>query len=214
MPMTEPAQREPMSGVDTAWLRMERPTNPMMITGVLIFAGPLDPKRIRRVIADRFLAFHRFRQRAVPSASGAWWETDEDFDIDWHVRAVALPGAADKTVLEAFVSDLASTPLDHERPLWQFHVVENYRGGGVLIGRIHHCYADGLALMQVLLSLTDTASKPHALAEPAGAPIEPARGTAFERLLDPAQAGLHKPIPPSRPNSRARARTSRVSSAS
>jgi WS/DGAT/MGAT family acyltransferase len=190
--MAERAHREPMSGVDTAWLRMERPTNPMMITGVLIFAGRLDPGRIKRLMADRFLAFHRFRQRAVPSASGASWETDEDFDIDWHVRTVALPGAADKAVLEAFVSDLASTPLDHERPLWQFHVVENYRGGGVLIGRIHHCYADGLALVQVLLSLTDTARKPHARAKPAAASLKAERGTVLERLLDPAQAGLHK----------------------
>ena len=185
-------QREPMSKVDTAWLRMERPTNPMMITGVLMFAGPLEPRRIRKLLAERFLAFRRFGQRAVQSASGAWWETDEDFDIDAHVRVAALPGAADKPELERFVSGLASTPLDHSRPLWQFHVVENYRGGGVLIARIHHCYADGLALVQVLLSLTDTAAQPEARAELAKTWLKRDRGSVLERLLEPTQAGLQK----------------------
>ena len=94
--MSEQRQREPMSKVDTAWLRMERPTNLMMITGVMMFAVPLDRERIKKVLADRFLAFRRFRQRAVQSASGAWWETDENFDIDSHVRVARLRGAAGK----------------------------------------------------------------------------------------------------------------------
>ena len=67
--MSDQRQREPMSKVDTAWLRMERPTNLMMITGVLMFAGPLDPKRIKTLLSERFLAFRRFRQRAVKSGS-------------------------------------------------------------------------------------------------------------------------------------------------
>ena len=57
--MSDQRQREPMSKVDTAWLRMERPTNLMMITGVLMFAGPLDPKRIKTLLSERFLAFLR-----------------------------------------------------------------------------------------------------------------------------------------------------------
>jgi WS/DGAT/MGAT family acyltransferase len=190
--MAERAQREPMSKVDTAWLRMERPTNLMMITGVLMFAGPLDAARIRKLLAERFLAYRRFGQRAVQSASGAWWETDEDFDIDWHVRIAALPGARDKQALETFVSELTSTPLDHSKPLWQFHVIENYLGGGVLIACIHHCYADGLALVQVLLSLTDTAARPKAHAELAKTWLKRDRGGVLERLLEPTHGGLQK----------------------
>ena len=49
-------QREPMSKVDTAWLRMERPTNRMMITGVLMLAGTLDHARLKALLAERFLA--------------------------------------------------------------------------------------------------------------------------------------------------------------
>jgi WS/DGAT/MGAT family acyltransferase len=185
-------QREPMSRVDTAWLRMERPTNLMMITGVLTFAARLDPKRIRKLLAERFLAFRRFGQIAVQSASGAWWETDADFDIDRHVRVVALPGAAGKAELEQLVSELASTPLDHSHPLWTFHIVENHAGGGVLVARVHHCYADGLALVQVLLSLTDTSQRPEAHAELAKTWLKRDRGSVLERLLEPTEAGLSK----------------------
>ena len=153
-------RRESMSKVDTAWLRMEGPTNPMMITGVLMFAEPMDIDRLRQVIKQRFLAYRRFKQKAVDTPTGASWVTDRDFDLDWHVQATALPGRSDKRALERFVSQLASSPLDHGRPLWQFHLVERYRGGSALVARIHHSYADGIALVQVLLSLTDTQRDP------------------------------------------------------
>ncbi|QSX77477.1 WS/DGAT/MGAT family O-acyltransferase [Agrilutibacter solisilvae] len=145
-----------MAKVDTAWLRMEQPTNPMMITGVLMFAEVMSVTQLRRVIEQRWLAYRRFRQKAVDSAAGAFWETDDDLDLDWHVQLTALPGRGGKRGLEKFVSQLASTPLDTGRPLWQFHLVERYEGGSALIARIHHSYADGIALVQVLLSLTDT----------------------------------------------------------
>lgn len=154
-------RRENMSKVDTAWLRMERATNPMMITGVLLFDEPMGIDRLREVIRQRFLAYRRFKQKAVDAPTGASWVTDRDFDLEWHVQATALPGAADKRALERFVSQLASSPLDHGRPLWQFHLVERYRGGSALVARIHHSYADGIALVQVLLSLTDTTRVPE-----------------------------------------------------
>ncbi|MFC3549583.1 wax ester/triacylglycerol synthase family O-acyltransferase [Lysobacter cavernae] len=154
-----------MSRVDTAWLRMERPTNPMMITGVLMFAEPMSLARLRQVVKQRFLAYRRFRQKAVDTPAGASWQTDENFDLDWHVQHAALPGRGGKRALERFVSQLASTPLSHSRPLWQFHLVERYDGGSALVARIHHSYADGIALVQVLLSLTDTTPEPRSGSE-------------------------------------------------
>src|SRR6185312_288611 len=149
------AIQEPMAKVDTAWLRMESPTNLMMITGVLMLDAPLLLKDLRELIADRFLAYRRFGQKPVDTGAAAFWETVPKPDMRWHVRAAKLPRKAGKLALEKFVSELASTALDHARPLWQFHLIENYQGGSVLVARIHHCYADGLALVQVMLSLTD-----------------------------------------------------------
>ncbi len=151
---------ERMSGVDTAWLRMERPTNPMAITAVLIFRTTLTVARLKKALRERFLAFDRFRQRPVQQASGYYWEEDRLFDLDRHVHRIALPRPGGRRELQDLVSDLASTALDPERPRWQFHLVEGYgRSGSALVMRIHHCYADGVALMRVLLALT-TGAKP------------------------------------------------------
>lgn len=155
----QPTHREAMSRVDTAWLRMERPTNLMMITGVMMFDTPMSIERLRKTIRQRFLAYPRFTQKAVDNGAAAFWETDTHFDLEHHVRLTALPGKGGKRELERFTSQMASSPLDQTKPLWQFHLVEKYGGGSALITRIHHCYADGIALVQVLLSLTDTSAE-------------------------------------------------------
>ena len=187
-------RREPMAKVDTAWLRMEKPTNLMMITGVLMFEERLDLKAFRKLVAERFLAFKRFRQKAVDTASGAFWETDADFDLDWHLRLTALPGAAKKPELERLVSQLASTPLDHSKPLWQFHLVDNYQGGSALIMRIHHCYADGIALVQVMLSLTDIAPTPKKGAELSEAWLKQDGERITQKFFTPAKAQLDRAV--------------------
>jgi len=79
----------------------------------------------------------------------------ERFALDYHLQRTALPEPGDQAALQALVSDLASTQLDFTRPLWQFHLVEHYGSGSALICRLHHSIADGVALVRVLLSLTD-----------------------------------------------------------
>jgi WS/DGAT/MGAT family acyltransferase len=161
--------RERMSGVDTAWLRMEHPTNLMMIVGVMMFRERIDFQKLKSTLEQRFLSYPRFRQKAVQDPTGAWWETDKQFDLANHLKRIKLPGkaAAGKAGLEELVSHMASEPLDFTKPLWQFHLVENYQGGCALITRIHHCYADGIALISVMLSLTGD-SPAESLAKPKG----------------------------------------------
>ncbi len=146
---------ERMAPVDTTWLRMDRPTNLMVIVGVLILAGPVDMARLEDLLAERLLAIPRFRQRTETRQTGTWWCDDPQFDIARHIKRIRLPGTGDKTELERFVADLAATPLDPLHPLWQFHIVEDYEGGAAIVARIHHAIADGIALIGVLLSLTD-----------------------------------------------------------
>jgi diacylglycerol O-acyltransferase / wax synthase len=153
-----------MSAVDAAWLRMDRPTNLMMIVGVVVFDGLVDFRRFRRTIEERFLAFARFRCRARQDALTAEWEACEDFDLDHHVVRASLPAPAGQTELEAFVSELASRDLDRDRPMWQFQFIERFQGGSAAVLRIHHCYADGIAMIRVFLTLTDAeahAGKSH-----------------------------------------------------
>ena len=146
----------PMSNVDSAWLRMEDPTNLMTITGVLSFYEKLDFKAVKTIIEDRVLSYERFRQRVVvPRFGRPRWEDDEHFNLRSHLQRVALPEPGGKEELQEMVSTLMSTPLDFSKPLWQFQFIENYRGGCALVGRIHHCIADGIALVRVLLDMTD-----------------------------------------------------------
>jgi diacylglycerol O-acyltransferase len=146
---------ERMSAIDRAWLLMERPTNPMMIVGLIILDGRLDHARLRRLVSERFLAFDLFRYRPVSDAVGARWVEAAEFDIHDHVLRVALPGAAQQRELETLVAELASNQLSPIRARWTFHLIENYRDGSAIVVRIHHCYADGIALVRVLLSFTD-----------------------------------------------------------
>ncbi len=153
-------RRERMSPVDLAWLRMERPTNLMMIVGVDIFKGPLNLDCVVAQWTQRITAYRRFRQRVEVLASGAYWVDDPNFDLVHHVQRVRLPGGGGKAELQRFAGEMAGTPLDFAHPLWQVHFIEDYEGGAAAVICIHHCIADGIALVRVMQSLADDAPAP------------------------------------------------------
>lgn len=155
---------ESISPVDLAWLRMDRPTNPMVIVAVLILKEPLPYARLKNVLAQRLLAFQRFMDRPVCDPLGGHWQRDEHFRLESHLRRLRLPPQAGEAQLQAAASRLASTPLDPSRPLWQFHLAEHFGEGAAIVGRVHHCYADGVAMMRVLMSLTDQTPQPSTAA--------------------------------------------------
>ena len=66
-------KRESMSSVDVAWLRMDRPSNLMVICGVLAMHERIPMARLSRTVASRFLRYPRFRQRPVKVASAYQW---------------------------------------------------------------------------------------------------------------------------------------------
>jgi len=151
-----PPPSESLSSVDYAWLRMDEPTNLMVITGVFFLEKRLAVDRIREIIEQRLLRIPRFRQRATKLRGGrVIWEIDPEIDLDHHVVATRLPEPGDEAALQDFVGKAMSEPLDPERPLWKFLLIENYGQGGAIVTRVHHCLGDGLALMLVMLSLTD-----------------------------------------------------------
>ncbi len=154
------AKNNPLSHVDAAWLSMEDPTNLMMVNGILIFKEAVDFDAFVEVVKRRWLRFDRFRQHVVyprirRPLAGPRWEFDPHFDANAHIHRVALPAPGDYATLQTLISDLASTPLDYSKPLWQCHFIEGYEGGSVVMSRLHHAIADGIALMYVLLSMAD-----------------------------------------------------------
>lgn len=147
-----------MSNADAAWLRMDSPTNLMIINAVLLFDEPLSRERIERVLRERIVEhFPRFRQRATDSSplAGPAWEDDPTFDMRSHLHRLALPAPGDDRALQELMGDLMSSPMDPTKPLWHAYLVEGYRDGCAVIMRMHHCIADGIALARVLMMLTD-----------------------------------------------------------
>jgi diacylglycerol O-acyltransferase len=148
-------EAERMSPIDTAWLRMDRPANPMVIVGIWVLAGPVNLDLLEERLAERFLAIPRFRQKVETRGAEYWWVEDPHFERQRHIRRVRLPGKGGKEELQHYIAEIASEPLDKSRPLWQLRLVEQYEGGAAIVIRIHHAIADGIALIGVMLSITD-----------------------------------------------------------
>jgi WS/DGAT/MGAT family acyltransferase len=154
---------ERMSRVDTAWLRMDNDVNLMMIVGVWLLQPGITHAALSRRIEDKLLKYARFRQKVVQDAMGATWVDDENFDIGRHVVKETLelrPGQSARDALQERAAELATTPLDPQHPLWQFHLIEQYDGGSAMIARVHHCIGDGIALISVVMSITDGGMDP------------------------------------------------------
>lgn len=144
-----------LSSVDRAFLNMERATNPMMIVALIVLGTPIKRTLFRETISERFASYERFRCLPVEGLSQAFWQRVEQFDIDDHVLEAALPVPEGQHELQALVGSLASEPFAPGRPPWTFHVVEHFERGSAIVARVHHCYADGIALVQILLKLSE-----------------------------------------------------------
>lgn len=154
---------ERMSKVDTAWLRMDSACNLMMIVGVWVLRPGITLDALNERVRDRLLPYRRFVQVACQDAAGAHWSDDPDFQLGRHVLARQLEcqkGESEQAALQARVAHLTMQPLDHNHPLWQFELIEQYQGGSALVARIHHCIADGIALISVMMSLVDGGTPP------------------------------------------------------
>ncbi len=161
---------ERMTKVDTAWLRMDCDANLMMIIGVWQLEPGVKYAAVCERIENTLLRYDRFRQRVLEDTGGATWVEDCNFDLHNHVVLEKLAKVAkghQQEALQDRVAALATQRLDPKRPLWQIHLIEDYLGpdgvrGSAMIVRIHHCIADGIALISVTMSLVDGGVAPPA----------------------------------------------------
>ena len=149
-----------MSHADAAWLHMETPTNLMMITGLVLLDSVPEREWMESVLEYRLCQFERFRMKVVepPGLGLPQWERAMNFEVGAHLVYEELADPTMERFLER-VSELMSTPLDRERPLWEFRIFPGVGSGCAMAVRLHHAIADGIALMRVLLSLCDDQSK-------------------------------------------------------
>ncbi len=160
--MSATRNRQLIDSVDKAWLEMDRETNLMIINGAMLFDGPIDYAIVRDMFENQMVgSFPRFRQRVVgfsPGSGRAFWEDDPYFDIRSHLIHISLPEPGVRSTLQRLISDLMSNSLDRTKPLWRVYLIDNYEGGSALFLRFHHCLADGVSLVRVMLSMAQTES--------------------------------------------------------
>lgn len=178
-------ERERMSGVDAAWLHMDRPANTADVVALVTFPDRVPPRAVRRLVEDRLLAHPRFRQRVVPDGqlALATWDEDRTFSIGRHLAHRRLAAGGTRT-LERFAGAVATEPLSPDHPLWRVYLVDGFGKGSAVVAKLHHCIADGFALVRLLLSMADE-----------GAPAEGGAGAASPRPRAFRDLRLQGPLP-------------------
>ncbi|HWE71432.1 MAG TPA: wax ester/triacylglycerol synthase family O-acyltransferase [Acidimicrobiales bacterium] len=159
-----------LKGLDGAFLAFESPTTHLHIAGVLVFdptgvPGGVGFRQIRDMVAARVSRVPPFRRRMVGVPFGLQHPTmvdDPDFDVDFHVRRVSLPQPGGHGELATLVGDIVERPLDRDRPLWEFHVVEGLDHGHVaVVTKIHHAIIDGVSGAEIMAAFFDLSARPE-----------------------------------------------------
>ncbi|WP_102141415.1 WS/DGAT/MGAT family O-acyltransferase [Mycobacterium hubeiense] len=90
------------------------------------------------------------------------WRENCEVDLDYHVRPWRVKSPGGRRELDEAIGEIASTPLDRSRPLWEMYFVEGLAGGRIaVVGKIHHALADGIASANLLARGMDLQESPQ-----------------------------------------------------
>jgi diacylglycerol O-acyltransferase / wax synthase len=201
-----------LSGIDTAFLYLETPTTHMQVQAVMVLDPSTVPggysfEKIKAHLASRLPSLPEFRRRLafVPfDLHRPVWFDDPDFDIDYHVRHIAVPAPGRPDQLADIVGDIAGRPLDRARPLWEFWVIEGVENDAVVVvARMHHATIDGVSGSSLLTSILDLEALPvdespvvrDWTPEHKPSDVELLQHAIFSRLRRPMPLGLALAMP-------------------
>jgi diacylglycerol O-acyltransferase len=144
---------------------------------ITTFDQPPDAERLRSRIERAVTTFPRLHQKVVPALgrlAPPEWRDDPDFDLDYHLRWVALPAPGTMRQLLDLASTIVHDPFDRTRPLWEFVVVEGLEGGrAAMVQKLHHAVTDGeggVRMSEQFIDLSRDATEPISPARPAPEP--------------------------------------------
>jgi WS/DGAT/MGAT family acyltransferase len=192
---------EQLTGLDASFFYAETPRTPMHIGAFAIY----DPstaegefvrfKDILRHVEARLHRSKTFRRKLLIPALGVdhpYWMDDPEFDVEFHIRHIALPSPGDWRQLCIQVARLHARPLDMSKPLWEFTVIEGLdnipnipKGSFALVSKVHHAAIDGQSGVEMSKALHSL--EPDEDVEAPDRPWTPGRRPSQAELLARAQ---------------------------
>lgn len=167
-----------LTGIDANFLYMETPTSFGHVNSAIIYERPDDPdfnpyEAFRTQLESRLHLLEPFRRRLVEvpfSLDHPYWINDPDFDLDFHVRHIAIPPPGSLDQLATQIARIIGRPIDRSRPLWEAYVFEGLEDDRfAILTKVHHATIDGASGVQMLGRILD-----H---NPEGDEIEPDDGS-------------------------------------
>ena len=165
-----------LTGLDAQFLALESARQYGHVGGLAVLdpapapAGRLELEDIQGMIIERLPLLPPFRWRLAEVPFGLdypYWVDDPDFDLDFHVRELALPAPGSNEQLAEQVARIFARPLDRARPLWELYVIHGLPHGHVAaLTKIHHALIDGMSGAEIMGLLLDL--------EPTGRELPPA----------------------------------------
>ncbi len=189
-----------LSGLDASFLNMETARSFGHVSGLAIYGRPdddpdFDPYRaFRTQLEQRLSVLEPFRRRLVEVPFGLdrpYWINDPNFDLDFHLRHIAVPGDGDEEQLGALVGRLIGRPMDRTRPLWESYVIEGLASGDfAVLTKVHHSTIDGAAGAEMMTIILDPSAPESDPWQPERVPgnTELMARTALEVGKTPAKA--------------------------
>jgi diacylglycerol O-acyltransferase len=196
-----------LTALDSSFLHLEDAASHMHVASVTIFEGPPPSyAEFLEHIEARLSLVPRFRQklRSVPLNQGRpVWVDDPHFNLEYHVRATALPPPGSEQQLKNLASRVFAQQLDRTKPLWEIWLVQGLERGDdtpsestrfALLGKTHHALVDGVAGVDITAVLFDTQPEPetppasaHWIPRPEPSPAQLLGEALIERATQPAE---------------------------
>ena len=185
-----------LNGMDAMLLYSETPnlhthTLKVGIINATDYDGEFDFDVFRQTIARRLHLLDPLRYQLVDIPwrfHHPMWMENCDVDLDYHLRRVRVHSPGGRRELDQVIGEIASTPLDRTRPLWEFHFAEGMAGDRfALIGKVHHTLADGVASANLLARLMDLAGPGNESDADAGGNAPPCAMPSKAQLMWEAQ---------------------------
>lgn len=173
--------------LDTAFMNLEHPNTPQHVGGLGIYdpsTAPGGKVRFKDVIANfeqRLNTMPLFRTRVVNvpgKIDRPYWVQDKNFDVEFHLRHIALPEPGDWRQLWIQAARLHARPLDMSRPLWEAYIIEGLdnipdvpKGAFAIYTKMHHSLVDGAGGDAFMTALHDTKPTVRRKKAPAGSEL-------------------------------------------